>query len=330
MLMRNLNRRLLDKAGGEGAAAGGGTGAGAGAGGADGAVAAAAAAAASAAAASAGAGAGAASAGAGAGAGAAGAGSALGAAPAGGAAAAPGPLDFLQAKYHVKSADGKLDEAASIRKQAEAYAPLVKRLGTDELPPAAPTDYKITAPKDSKPEEFDAFLKDPVTVAALDKFHKAGMTNSQVDMAMGAYLEAAKQLAAGAAALTTDQVTTDLRKDWKTDQDFTKNVCAARHVATVLGQRVGMDFAAIEASGLGNNAAFIRMMASLAPEFAEDRSAAAGSVLPATDLEALTKSKAYMDPNHPDHASTKARVAAHFAAIPGAAQKPKGPVTIQL
>lgn len=257
--------------------------------------------------------------------------SALSSAPAAAIAAGgiPDPLAWLQPKFQVKDAAGKVDEAASARKQAEAYGPLVKRLGTDELPPAAATDYKITAPKDVEAAAFEAFTKDPATVAALDKFHKAGLTNSQVDMAMGMYLEAAKQLAAGAPALTAEQTVAELGKEWKTEADLTKNIGAARHVATVLGQRVGMDFAAIETSGLANNAAFIRIMASLAPEFAEDRPPG-GTTLPITDLESLTKSPAYMDAKHPDHASVKARVDAHFAALPGGNQKPKGPFTINL
>jgi hypothetical protein len=246
-----------------------------------------------------------------------------------GATGAPAGLEFIQEKYLVKTADGKVDEAASIRKQAEAYGPLVKRMGTDELPPAAATDYKIEAPKDLDPAAFEGFLKDPQTVGALDKMHKLGMTNTQANAVMGMYLEAAQMIAAGGPALTAEQTIADLRKDWKTDADLSKNVSAARHAATVLGTRVGMDFAAIEASGLANNPAFIRMMAALAPELGEDKSPNGGS-LPATDLDSLVKSKAYMDASHPDHAATKAKVAAHFASLPGAGGKPKGPISVTL
>jgi hypothetical protein len=246
-----------------------------------------------------------------------------------GAAGAPAGLEFIQEKYLVKDAAGKIDEAASIRKQAEAYGPLVKRMGTDELPPAAATDYKIEAPKDLEPAAFEEFLKDPQTVGALGKMHTLGLTNTQANAVMGMYLEAAQMIAAGAPVLTAEQTLTDLRKDWKTEADLTKNIAAARHAATVVGGRVGMDFAAIEASGLANNPTFIRMMASLAPELGEDKSPNGGS-LPATDLDSLVKSKAYMDPNHPDHASTKAKVAAHFASLPGAGGKPRGPISVAL
>jgi hypothetical protein len=256
--------------------------------------------------------------------------SALASAPAAGAAAAaPAGLEFLQEKFHVKDAAGKLDEAASLRKQAEAYAPLVKRLGTDEMPPATAAEYKLTMPAELDQAAFDEFVKDPATVAALEGMHKLGLTNKQVDAVMQMYLQSAATMAAGGQALSAEDTITDLRKDWKTEAELTKNIGAARHAATELGSRVGLDFAAIEAAGLANNPAFIRMMAALAPELGED-TAPAGAALPATDLDSLVKSKAYMDPNDPNHAAVKAKVAAHFAAQAGAGNKPKGPVSIQL
>jgi hypothetical protein len=254
--------------------------------------------------------------------------SALASVPAAGAAAPTG-LEFLAEKFHVKGADGKLDEAASLRKQAEAYAPLVKRLGTDELPPATPAEYKIAAPKELDQAAFDGFLKDPATVTALEGMHKLGLTNTQASAVMSMYLESAQMLAAGGPALSAEDTITELRKEWKTETDLTKNMGAARHAATTLGAKVGLDFAAIEAAGLANNPAFIRMMAAMAPELGEDR-APTGAALPATDLDSLVKSKAYMDPTDPNHAAVKAKVTAHFASLPGGANKPKGPVSIQL
>lgn len=243
-------------------------------------------------------------------------------------AAAPAGLEFLAEKFHVKDADGKLDEAASLRKQAEAYAPLVKRLGTDELPPATAAEYKLTAPKALEPQAFDEFMKDPATVTALEGMHKIGLTNKQVDLVMNMYLQSAAAMAQGGQVLSAQDTITELGKTWKDEAELTKNIGAARHAATTLGTRIGVDFAAIEASGLANNPVFIRMMSALAPELGEDR-APSGAALPASDLDSLVKSKAYMDPNDPNHAAVKAKVAAHFASLPGGANKPKGPVSIQ-
>lgn len=298
----------------------------AGAGGADAAAAAAASAAAASAAAGAAAGAdkGAAAAAAGA------AKSALSSVPAADAAAgaAATGLEFLAEKFHVKDAAGKIDEAASLRKQAEAYAPLAKRMGTDELPPATAAEYKIATPEGIEKEAFDGFLKDPATVTALDKMHKLGYNNTQANAAMAMYLESAQALAAGGPALTAADTITELRKEWKTEAELTKNMGAARQAATALGTKIGMTFEQVEAA-MGNNPVVIRMLAALAPELGED-GAPAGSTLPATDLDSLVKSKAYMDPTDPNHAAVKAKVNAHFAALPGGANKPKGPVSIQL
>lgn len=244
-------------------------------------------------------------------------------------AAAPTGLEFLQEKFHVKTADGKLDEAASMRKQAEGYAELEKVRPTGEKPPATAAEYKITAPKEIEQPAFDEFLKDQATVSALDGMHKLGMNNAQVDAVMQMYLASAQALAAGSPALNAENTITELRKEWKTEAEFTKNIGAARHAATELGRRVGMDFAAIEAAGLANNPAFIRMAAALAPELGED-TAPAGAALVESDLDSLVKSKAYMDPNDPNHAAVKAKVQQHFASQPGAANKPRGPVTVQI
>lgn len=243
------------------------------------------------------------------------------------AGAAPTGLEFLAAKFHVKTADGKLDEAASLRKQAEGYAELEKVRPQGEAPPATAAEYKLTAPADVEPAAFEAWSKEPATIAALESMHKLGLNSKQVDAVMGMYLESAKQLAAGGPALTAEQTISELRKDWKTEADLTKGLGEARHAATVLGTRIGLDFAAIEASGLANHPMFIRMMSSLAPELGEDR-APSGAALPMSDLDSLVKSPAYMNPNDPNHAAVKAKVAQHFASQPGAANKPRGPVTI--
>lgn len=243
------------------------------------------------------------------------------------AAAAPTGLEFIAAKFHVKTADGKLDEAASIRKQAEGYVELEKVRPQGEAPPATAAEYKLTAPKDLEPQAFEEFMKDPATVTALEGMHKIGLNNKQVDLVMNMYLASAAAMAQGGQVLSTEDCIGELRKEWKTDADLTKNLGAARHAATVLGARVGMDFDALEKAGLTNNPAFIRMAAAIAPELGEDR-APAGAALAATDLDSLVKSKAYMDPNDPNHAAVKAKVAQHFASLPGGANKPRGPVTI--
>jgi hypothetical protein len=234
-----------------------------------------------------------------------------------GKSAAVTGLEFLQEKFHVKTADGKLDEAASIRKQAESYAELEKVRPIGEAPPATPAEYKLTMPNDLDQASFDEFVKDPATVAALEGMHKAGLNNKQVDLVMGMYLASAAQMAQGGQVLSAQDTITELGKTWKTEAELTKNIGAARHAATTLGTRIGVDFAAIEAAGLANNPTFIRMM-----------TAPAGAALPETDLDSLVKSKAYMDPTDPNHKAVKEKVAQHFASLPGGANKPRGPVSI--
>jgi hypothetical protein len=240
----------------------------------------------------------------------------------------PQASSSLQEKFHVKTADGKLDEAASIAQTAEGLCRAREAArSTENCRRRAPPSTRSQRLRIIEPAAFEGFLKDPATVAALDGMHKLGLNNTQVDAVMQMYLESARQLAAGGPALSAEDTITELRKEWKTEAELSKNIGAARHAATALGTRVGLDFAAIEAAGLANNPTFIRMMTALAPELGEDR-APSGSALPANDLDSLVKSKAYMDPNDPNHKAVKEKVAQHFASLPGGANKPRGPVTI--
>jgi hypothetical protein len=256
-------------------------------------------------------------------------GSALGAIPAAGAPAAPGPLDFLQEKFHVKTADGKLDEAASFRKQAEAYAPLVKRLGTDELPPALPTEYKITPPEGTPAEAFNEWLADPETVKDIGEIHKLGLTNSQTQGVIAMHIRAMQQVGIGAKALTVQEVDAQLGKVWTTPAELAANKTAAMRGVTDMAVRLGVPVAELQASGLLVNPYFIREMAKRASELGEDQSPA-GAGLPTADLDSLLKSEAYMNPNHPQHLATKQKVQEHYNAQPGATGKARGPVRISL
>jgi len=64
---------------------------------------------------------------------------------------------------------------------------------------------------------------------------------------------------------------TDLKKVWSTDQDFTANMAHAYRASVQFGEKVGISFEDIEASGLANNPTFMRLMAAIGPELGEDR-----------------------------------------------------------
>lgn len=256
-------------------------------------------------------------------AGAAGAGGADGGAGTGGAAADAGksllasgagegsqPTEFIPEKYRVVKEDGSLDLDASSRKLADAYGSLEKRFGAGEAPPKDASEYKVTVP-DALKEALD-----PATDEGMKGFlagaHAAGLNQAQVDFVMGKYFELAPQLAAGAAQLDANAATTELKKTWATEADFNRNVRNAFVGANAAAQKAGIDINEVMNGPLGNSPQFLRLMAALGPEFAEDQAPGAASMVSGDDINKLMLSEAYTNPRHVDHAKTSAKVRAYF------------------
>ena len=57
----------------------------------------------------------------------------------------PGDDSWLPEKHRVLDAEGKLDEAASARKLADAYRHLEGKLGSGDVPPKSAEEYTLQA-----------------------------------------------------------------------------------------------------------------------------------------------------------------------------------------
>ncbi|CAJ0800758.1 hypothetical protein LMG18090_04042 [Ralstonia mannitolilytica] len=244
-------------------------------------------------------------------------------APAAAAAPAPAPAlaagatepeiqgDFIPEKYRVSKEDGTFDIDASARKLAEAYTNAEKRIGTGDLPPKSADEYTVTVP-DAMKEAFDpatdAGFKDFAT-----KMHGLGLTQKQLDGVMESYFAMAPQLVAGAAQLDGAASTAELKKAWATDADFNRNVRNAYVGAEAIARKAGMNMDAIMGGPLGNDPTFIKLMAAIGPEFAEDIPPG-GDVLRTSDqdIKSLMQSEAYTNPKHPDNARVSAQIADYY------------------
>ncbi len=236
-----------------------------------------------------------------------------GAAPASALAAAtqPGPHDHVPEKFRVMKADGSFDADASLRKVAESYSQLEKRVGSNDAPPAAATDYKITPPEAMK----DAFSPDDEGFKAfLGKAHGAGLTQAQLDVVMGAFFETAPKLAGGAAALDADACMTELKKDWSTPEALTQNFVAADRA---IGQLGGPAADALRAK-YGNDPDFLRFAAAVGAQLKEDRAPGSAGTPRAEDVAALERSQAYRDPKHPDHEKVSRQVREYYERVAAA------------
>ncbi|WLE60289.1 hypothetical protein GIY62_06435 [Burkholderia plantarii] len=242
-----------------------------------------------------------------------GAGSALSAGAAAGAGAVPN-FDWLPEKYRVNAADGALDLSASAQKLAGGYGELSKRMGDGGAPPATAGEYQVSVP-DALKEQMGDLAKDAAFTKFRDDMHAAGLSQKQFDGVMAKYFELVPAIAAGAAQYTSETATADLKKVWTDDAAFQKNIGLAYRAGSAVASAAGMSFDDLEKAGLSNNPTFIRLMASLGPEFAEDAppgEAGAGSLMSEDDVKKLLISEANTNPKHPDHKATRARIDAYY------------------
>lgn len=232
---------------------------------------------------------------------------------AGGAAGTP-TTDFMPEKYRVMKDDGTMDLDASSRKLAEAYASAEKRIGGGDIPPKSADEYTVTVP-DAMKEAFDP-KTDEGFKAFAGQMHELGLTQKQLDGVMAQYFELAPKLVAGASVLDATAAKTQLEQVWASQGGFDHQVRNAYHGAAVLAQKAGVDINDIMApTGLGNNVQFLRLMAAIAPEFAEDKSPGGTSMGGATTEDKVNEmmmSDAYKNPKHPEHEKVSATVRSFF------------------
>jgi len=219
-------------------------------------------------------------------------------------------------KYQVKKEDGSLDIEASSLKLAEAYGHLEKRFGSGDLPPKAATEYQIAVPETMK-EQWNP-SEDPKLQDFLGKAHAAGLTQKQMDLVMSSYFETAQELVAGNRQLSADECVSELKQEWKTDEQFKAEVGKAFKAAQAYGDK---DAQAI-INDYGNDPRIIRLLSRIGGELGEDTPPGTGDAMPAGQtVEGMMMSEAYTNPKHPDHARISAQVQGFFAKQAQAAAK---------
>ena len=238
--------------------------------------------------------------------------------PAGGTVLNQGAApDFIPEKYRVTKADGSLDLEQSSRKVAEAYGHLEKRLGSGDAPPKTADEY---APKiEVEGFNWEEFKADEGTQSFLKGAHAKGMTNDQVEFAIGEFLKAAPGLISGNAALTEADCTAALKTLWADDKAMKSGVSASYRAAQAFaseGEAPG-NFDALMAK-YGNDPDFIAFTANIGKELRED--SPVNSNNPASGVDFNVKAaelRAQLEamPTHdPKRAAVKAELDGMYAA----------------
>ena len=210
---------------------------------------------------------------------------------------------WIPEKYRVAGADGKIDFEASGAKMSAGLAAAVQRIGTGEIPPASPDDYKFTPP--------EAFKDIPVDEAASKSFrekaHKAGFTQAQYELFMQEYYELVPSVLDAAATVSAETARAELQKVWATPAELNANMSNAERAVALAPQALRDQLR----QKYGTDPLFWQFAAHYGKQLREDSPpAGAAPAAQSTDVEALMKSPAYRDTKHPDHAAVSARVVA--------------------
>lgn len=218
----------------------------------------------------------------------------------------------IQEKFLIKKEDGTVDWEKSAQKQAQSYEALEKRMGANDAPPKSAEDYVINVPDNLKEALGDDFKDDPMLQGFLKDAHAAGMSQKQVDLAVGKYLEAIPSLAGGVQQLNADDCVAELKQEWKTDAEFKSGVESAKRAAIGF---FGNDAEQI-IQKYGNDPALIRGLAKIGKEMGEDASVNPESAITSgQSVDELMASEAYSNPKHADHAKVSKQVSNYFAAL---------------
>lgn len=213
--------------------------------------------------------------------------------------------DWMPEKYRTNKEDGSLDLEASSRKVAEAYKHLETRLGSGDAPPKTPEEYALKIEVEGF--DFDEFKADPASQAFLKGAHAKGMTNAQVEFAIGEYLKAAPGLIAGNAQLSQDDCVAALKGVWSDDKAYTANLQSSHRAAEGFANKEGLGSMTNLMAKFGNDPDFIAFTANIGKEMAEDTLITAG-VINEGDFEVKTAELRQQLQDLPPHDPKRAQI----------------------
>lgn len=221
------------------------------------------------------------------------------------------PYAWLDTKFQVKGADGKLDLEASSKKLNESYGHLAKRLGAGDVPPATAADYKFTPTEALK----DVKLDDALSGKFREQAHKLGLSQAQYQGVIESHLQMVPEVLNAALQLQKDEARAQLQQVWQSTAEYEKQMSNAQRAVDAVTGPLGEDLW----TRFGRDPAFIQFAARMGSEMREDKPNVerGGSQDGGQKVEALMASPAYRDPKHPDHARVSAEVRDHHARLHG-------------
>lgn len=187
----------------------------------------------------------------------------------------------------------------------KSYQHAEKRIGSGDIPPKTAAEYAANFP-----DGFDAEPFADLVTGMREKAHAAGMTQAQFDAVIGEIMPALPdtiQAMVAEGLPNPAKAEATLRETWQDEKAYQNNM--------LLAQKAYKYYADADMSidDIGNNPTMIRLLAKLGSGLAEDVPVNHAAIMPTESVRSMMASEAYINPRHPDHASTHARVKAHYS-----------------
>lgn len=170
--------------------------------------------------------------------------------------------------------------------------------------------YKVNVPAALKDEvNVDLLAKDETFKSFLGAMHAAGASQKVLDVAVGEFLSGGGHKSDPSMQMAECVSTLRGVDGWKDQSGYDKQIGFAFTATKSFAEKAGVSMDDIAKSGLNNNPAFIRIMAAIGPELAEDRGASPEAQAQIqSNLDTLMADPAYLDPHNPKHSTLVAQV----------------------
>lgn len=205
---------------------------------------------------------------------------------------------------------------------AKGYADLEKRLGSGELPPATPEDYKaepvLAAVKEKL--KIEPKLDPELTKTFAKEAHAAGLTQKQYEWVMTKYFEQIPALASRVFENSFAEAQKELQAVWASETEMQANVSRAYRAFMAYAPEKYRTQEAMDR--VGNNPLVIQILAAIGKDMGEDtRLNVDQNLLAAESVENLMRGapgkpdSPYWNEDDPQHKRVVAQVRAHHEAM---------------
>jgi len=205
-----------------------------------------------------------------------------------------------------------IDWEATARNSEKGRQHLETRLGSGDGPPATAADYKINLSAELA-EKVDAeeLAKSADFKTMQTNLHALGLNQKQMDGVVSELIGQGLKMQAEAPSMAEAECVATLRQvdGWKSEAEYQSKMGAAFRTVKAFAGSPENEQAILQR--YGNDPLMCQVLAKIGAELTEDRQASPEAMAQVQEsMDQLMNHASYLNPNHPQHADTVAKVEA--------------------